>query len=75
VLFGFSQLSTNREEQVEKAKSFEIPKRLLWDAYKLVKHNGGAAGVDGQTIEDFEQKRKAGILGQQLQTLPNQMCL
>lgn len=58
MLFSFSQLSTNREEQVEKAKSFEIPKRLIWNAYKLVKQNGGAAGVDGQSIEDFDWKLK-----------------
>ena len=35
-------------------KSFEIPKRLVWEAYKSVKANKGAAGVDGQSIEDFE---------------------
>jgi hypothetical protein len=35
-------------------KSFEIPKRLVWEAYKSVKKNKGAAGVDGQSIEDFE---------------------
>jgi RNA-directed DNA polymerase len=29
-----------------KAKSFEIPKRLVWEAYKRVKANRGAAGVD-----------------------------
>ena len=58
MLFGFSQLSTNREEQVERAKSFEIPKSLIWNAYKLVKQNGGAAGVDGQSIEDFDRKLK-----------------
>ena len=35
-------------------KSFEIPKRLLWEAYRSVKENKGAAGVDGRSIEDFE---------------------
>ncbi len=35
-------------------KSFEIPKLLVWEAYKSVKANKGAAGVDGQSIEDFE---------------------
>ena len=37
-----------------KDKSFEIPKRLVWEAYKRVKANKGAAGVDGQSIEEFE---------------------
>jgi hypothetical protein len=38
---------------VDKAKPFDIPKREVWEAYKRVKAQG-AAGVDGQTIEDFE---------------------
>jgi RNA-directed DNA polymerase len=37
-----------------KAKSWSIPKRLVWEAYKRVKANRGAAGVDEQTIEEFE---------------------
>ena len=37
-----------------KDKSFEISKRLVWEAYKSVKANKGAAGVDGQSIEEFE---------------------
>ncbi len=36
------------------AKSFDIPKREVWEAFKRVKANQGAAGVDGQTIQDFE---------------------
>jgi RNA-directed DNA polymerase len=39
---------------MEEAKPFQIPKREVWEAYKQVKANGGAAGVDGQTMEDFE---------------------
>ena len=37
-----------------KGKSFVIPKRLLWEAWLKVKENGGAAGADGVTIEQFE---------------------
>ena len=37
-----------------KVKSFEISKRLVWEAYKSVKANQGAAGVDGQSVEEFE---------------------
>ena len=36
-------------------KPFQIPKRLVWEAYKSVKANKGAAGVDGQSVEDFEK--------------------
>ena len=35
-------------------KPFRIEKRLVYEAYKAVKSKGGAAGVDGQTIEQFE---------------------
>ena len=35
-------------------KPFQISKRLVWEAYKSVKRNKGAAGVDGRSIEDFE---------------------
>ena len=40
---------------MDKAKSFYIAKRDVWDAYKQVKANRGAAGVDGQSIEDFDR--------------------
>jgi group II intron reverse transcriptase/maturase len=36
------------------AKPFDISKREVWEAFKHVKANQGAAGVDGQTIQDFE---------------------
>jgi RNA-directed DNA polymerase len=44
-----------REEPVAEAKPFDVPKRLVWEAYKRVKANRGAAGVDGQTLADFEK--------------------
>ena len=43
-----------REEPVDKAKPFKIPKREVWEAFKRVKANQGAAGVDGQSIAEFE---------------------
>jgi len=39
---------------VDRAKPFDIPKREVWEAYKSVRANQGAAGVDGQSIADFE---------------------
>jgi RNA-directed DNA polymerase len=35
-------------------KPFNIDKRLVYEAYKAVKSNRGAAGVDEETIEQFE---------------------
>ncbi|MGY3573050.1 hypothetical protein ACVMB1_000254 [Bradyrhizobium sp. USDA 4504] len=36
------------------AKPYDIPKRWVWEAYKRVKANRGAAGEDEQSIEVFE---------------------
>jgi len=36
---------------MSKTKSFDISKREVWEAFKKVKANHGAAGVDGQSIE------------------------
>jgi RNA-directed DNA polymerase len=37
-----------------KPKSFEISKRAVWEAYRRVKANKGGAGVDEQSIAEFE---------------------
>ncbi len=37
-----------------KTKPFCIPKALVWEAWQRVKANHGAAGIDGQTIGEFE---------------------
>jgi len=39
---------------MDRAKPYDIPKREVWEAYKRVRANQGAAGVDGQMISDFE---------------------
>jgi RNA-directed DNA polymerase len=48
------QVNWQREEPVGKAKPFDIPKREVWEAFKKIKANQGAAGVDGQSIAEFE---------------------
>jgi len=49
-------------------KSFDIPKRLIWEAFQRVKANGGGAGVDRESIEKFED-----TLGDNLYKLWNRM--
>ena len=46
------------EDLVQNAKPFNISKREVWEAYKKVKANQGAAGVDGQSIEEFDMELK-----------------
>jgi hypothetical protein len=36
---------------VSQAKPFVISKQLVWEAYKRVKANQGAAGVDSESVE------------------------
>ena len=38
-----------------KPKSFEISKWAVWDAYRRVKANKGGAGVDGESMAEFER--------------------
>jgi RNA-directed DNA polymerase len=46
------------EELVAEAKSYAIPKQLVWDAYQRVQANRGAAGVDGESLAAFEHDLK-----------------
>jgi retron-type reverse transcriptase len=36
-------------------KPFSISKKIVWDAYLQVKARKGSAGVDAQSVEDFER--------------------
>jgi len=46
---------------MSEAKPFCISKWEVWEAYKRVKANQGAAGVDEQTIADFEKNLKGNL--------------
>jgi RNA-directed DNA polymerase len=48
---GRSRVSEPKQQD----RPFQISKWVVWEAYQRVKANQGAAGVDGQTIEQFEQ--------------------
>jgi RNA-directed DNA polymerase len=49
------------EEFITQGKSYEISKQVVWEAYKRVKANRGAAGVDQQSLEDFEKDLKGNL--------------
>ena len=36
------------------AKPFDIPKKEVWEAFKKVRANDGAAGIDGESVAEFE---------------------
>jgi RNA-directed DNA polymerase len=58
VSFSFENWSTKREELMDKTKPYKIPKTIVWEAYERVKANKGAAGIDDESIADFEKKLK-----------------
>src|SRR6266852_2740830 len=62
VLWSRSQWANQRgEEPVSEAKPFVISKWEVLEAYKRVKANQGAAGVDEQSITDFERNLKGNL--------------
>jgi len=44
-----------------KPKPFDVSKRAVWQAWLKVRANKGAAGVDGQSIAEFEVDLKANL--------------
>jgi RNA-directed DNA polymerase len=46
---------------MSQTKPFEIPKGLVVEAYRRVKANKGCAGVDDQSIYDFDQDLKSNL--------------
>ena len=46
---------------LKKAKSFEISQKVVREAWKHVKENQGAAGVDKESIADFEKNLRSNL--------------
>jgi len=44
------------EERIEETKPYAIDRAVVYQAWLRVKANGGAAGVDGRNVEEFERK-------------------
>lgn len=53
-----SQFNSKEEEILNKTKPFTISKDLVMQAFKLIKENNGAAGIDKQSIVEFEENLK-----------------
>jgi RNA-directed DNA polymerase len=55
---NYNHVNLQEEEHVSENKPFEISKKTVWEAYKKVKRKKGSPGVDGQSIEAFEENFK-----------------
>src|ERR671919_2474040 len=49
-------LQNNSRIKMMETKSVPVTKRMVWEAYKRVRANNGAAGMDAITITKFEEK-------------------
>ena len=43
---------------MDKTKSYDISKEVVWEAYKKVKANKGSSGIDEVSMDQFEEKLK-----------------
>ena len=57
-----------KEETMNEAKPFEVEKRLVWEAWKIVKSNGGSAGIDKVDLKTYDSD-----IGKNLYKLWNRM--
>ena len=55
---GGAREEARRTCQRQQVKPFDIPKLMVWEAYRQVAANKGAPGVDEQTLGEFETDLK-----------------
>ena len=53
--------NSQEEEPMTEAKPYSIGKVEVWEAYKRVKANRGAAGVDEQSLEEFDKDLRGNL--------------
>jgi len=46
---------------MEVTKSVPVTQAMVWEAFRKVKSRQGSAGIDGQSITDFEKKKEANL--------------
>lgn len=56
-----SRANSHEEERTGTARPFVISKRLVWQAWQLVRANRGAAGVDEESLAVFERNLKSNL--------------
>ncbi len=50
------QLNMFRRQKMTKTKAFSIDKWMVVSAYRRVKTSAGAAGIDKQSLADFDKR-------------------
>ena len=53
-LGGVAEQLGNEDDAVTNPKPYDIPKRRVLEAYRQVRANRGAAGIDGESLAMFE---------------------
>jgi hypothetical protein len=54
-------LGNQRMNGTTPTRGIPITKQMVWDAFKKVRSNKGSAGIDNQTLADYELKLKANL--------------
>jgi RNA-directed DNA polymerase len=61
IIGSLSCANPNGDERAVAVKPFDIPKRLVLQAWRLVRANRGAPGVDEESLELFERDLKKNL--------------
>ena len=61
VIQRYPKDNLQREDSVSNAKPYSISRGLVWEAWTRVQANRGAAGVDEESIQDFESDLKKNL--------------
>jgi RNA-directed DNA polymerase len=62
VIQRYPKNNLQREDSVSDAKPYSVSRGLVWEAWKRVQANQGAAGVDDESIHDFEKDLKDNLI-------------
>ncbi len=57
----FNEPTSNGRNEMQAAKPYTISKQVVFEAYRKVKANRWAAGIDEETVKEFEQDLKGNL--------------